>query len=281
MNRYLLMLLCYFIILSQNEMGNGKKAFEEKKYEKAIKLFKAVLDDDDENKEAWFYLGKSYYFIKDYEEAVDSFDEAIDDKTTHIDYLKWYAKANQNYVNEASFFSKMSIAKSIVSTYRRILKIDPNQMDTEIELVGFLLNAPAIAGGDVEEAFKRLKRLKGKAPFQANRLLFKYYMKEGKISEAENCLKEIEQAKDKVGNYYTVYNDLGYYYLSKKNPQKAVQAFLKQAKLASNSANSYDSLGDGYKALGDIPKAKEAYKKAIKLNPNFEASIKNLKDLEK
>ncbi len=49
--------------------------------------------------------------------------------------------------------------------------------------------------------------------------------------------------------------------------EKAIEYFLKNVKNDPTNANSYDSLGDGYKAKGDKANAIKNYKKALSLNP--------------
>ena len=44
--------------------------------------------------------------------------------------------------------------------------------------------------------------------------------------------------------------------------------------------NSYDSLGDGYRKAGKLQLALEQYKKAVEIDPEFEASINNIEELE-
>ena len=57
--------------------------------------------------------------------------------------------------------------------------------------------------------------------------------------------------------------------------------FKRQVKLAPNEANPYDSLGDGYRAVGKIPEAIDQYKRAVEIDPTMESSKKNLKELQK
>lgn len=56
-------------------------------------------------------------------------------------------------------------------------------------------------------------------------------------------------------------------YLSQEDAQKAIDLFEIMVALYPNSANAYDSLGEAYLAEGNKQKAKENYKKTLKLNP--------------
>jgi uncharacterized protein len=81
-------------------------------------------------------------------------------------------------------------------------------------------------------------------------------------------------------------NSLGYGFLTENMVDAAVKAFETNAKNYPNSANVFDSLGDGYKAAGKTEKAKESYRKAIALaektgDPVLQTSSSKLIALEK
>lgn len=76
-------------------------------------------------------------------------------------------------------------------------------------------------------------------------------------------------------------NRLGYFYLRQEDPTMAVQAFEYNVKQHAKSANVYDSLGDGYKAGGNLKKALRNYRKAVKLgeksgHPSLEVFRQNV-----
>ncbi len=60
----------------------------------------------------------------------------------------------------------------------------------------------------------------------------------------------------------------------------AIETFKKQVKINPESANSYDSLGDGYKAAGRKEEAIAQCKKALEIDPDFSASVDNLEELQ-
>jgi hypothetical protein len=62
-------------------------------------------------------------------------------------------------------------------------------------------------------------------------------------------------------------NTLGYKLLSEKNFDGAVRVFEVNAHEHPNSANAYDSLGEGYADAGDTQHALQAYRKSVELNP--------------
>ena len=76
-------------------------------------------------------------------------------------------------------------------------------------------------------------------------------------------------------------NGLGYMMLQNKETKKAVVYFKQNAENNPENANCYDSLGEGYMALGQNDKAIESFKKSLSLNPAPLLKANSLKNLEK
>jgi len=89
----------------------------------------------------------------------------------------------------------------------------------------------------------------------------------------------------KEGNYTirssNMLNMIGYTLIREDLPKIAIQIFELNTRLYPKEANPYDSLAEAYMISGDIPKSKENYQKALKLDPNYENSQRMLKKLEK
>jgi tetratricopeptide (TPR) repeat protein len=75
------------------------------------------------------------------------------------------------------------------------------------------------------------------------------------------------------------FNNLGYE-LIKKFPKDAVECFKLNVKLYPNSWNVYDSLGEGYMALGENDAALLNYEKSVQLNPDNKNGLEMIKKLK-
>lgn len=74
-------------------------------------------------------------------------------------------------------------------------------------------------------------------------------------------------------------NRLGYNLLQSKRAADAVEVFKLNVIANPRSANAYDSLGDGYAALGNRDEAIKNYEKALSIDPNFTSSAESLAKL--
>ncbi len=75
-------------------------------------------------------------------------------------------------------------------------------------------------------------------------------------------------------------NSLGYEYIRRwESPETAIELFLFNTEAHPESWNTWDSLGEGYVALGETLKAIEMYEKALELNPQSTAATEALERL--
>ena len=76
-----------------------------------------------------------------------------------------------------------------------------------------------------------------------------------------------------------VLNRFGYTLLGQKRNTDALEVFKLNAESYPNSANVYDSLGDGYQAVGNKDEAIKSYEKALAIDPNYASSLEQVKKL--
>ena len=116
--------------------------------------------------------------------------------------------------------------------------------------------------------------------------LFAETMRSAARTGEENAWKAFQGfAADPMHRYMTgeerTINRLGYAFLQEKDPSSAVVLFKVNTRAYPDSANAWDSLGDGYEAANDIRDARMAYERSVELNPNNEHAKSELVKLSK
>ena len=76
-------------------------------------------------------------------------------------------------------------------------------------------------------------------------------------------------------------NSLGYQFLGRDLVDQAIAVSRVNTEVFPQSANVWDSLGDGYRAAGNREAAIESYEKALAINPSFAASRQNLEAMRR
>lgn len=92
------------------------------------------------------------------------------------------------------------------------------------------------------------------------------------------------KAKDSKWNFEDTLNNIGYILMRNSRFNEAVKVFALNAKENPQSANAFDSLGEGYFSIKNYTLALENYKKSLALNPkntNAENMVNKIQDLMK
>ncbi|MBP2615413.1 serine hydrolase domain-containing protein [Chryseobacterium jejuense] len=88
------------------------------------------------------------------------------------------------------------------------------------------------------------------------------------------------KAKNPKWNFENTLNDIGYILLRNSRTDEAVKVFAINVKENPQSANSFDSLGEGYFSAKNYALALENYKKSLALNPENTNALKMINKIE-
>lgn len=97
------------------------------------------------------------------------------------------------------------------------------------------------------------------------------------------AMQTVSTAKDQTGAARAAeasLNDLGYRLLNRNRYAEAITVFTFNAESFPGSANVFDSLAEAYRKSGNKAAAKENYKKALAVDPEFQSAKDALRELE-
>ncbi|HCY76399.1 MAG TPA: hypothetical protein DHV28_10800 [Ignavibacteriales bacterium] len=112
---------------NRSTLNNGVDKYEEKKYTDAELDFRKIVENSPESFEAKFNLGDSYYKQGKYDDAIKSFNGALE--SAGNDDLR--AKIYHNIGNS---LLKSNKVQESVEAYKNALKFNPNDQDTKYNL---------------------------------------------------------------------------------------------------------------------------------------------------
>lgn len=97
------------------------------------------------------------------------------------------------------------------------------------------------------------------------------------VDRHDDARQSFAKAVELESDLYAAHAALGFSYLfnEPRSPEKAVTYMEKCVELSPGEAKAHEALGDGYRALGDLVGAREAYSKALELDPKL--SVASLK----
>jgi tetratricopeptide (TPR) repeat protein len=99
----------------------------------------------------------------------------------------------------------------------------------------------------------------------------------------ENALEVLGEAKKKDAKFQLLEDDLnewGYRLLDHGQTKEAIEIFKLNVNLYPESANAYDSLAEGYEAIGDRASTIKNYKRSLEMNPQNSHAVVHIRKLE-
>ena len=268
-----------FLTAGEN-LTKGIQLFNDGKYEDAKSIFHKELEEDGDNAEANFYLGRIFLRQNDEDKAEDYLEEAVELNDNNADYHFWLGNAYGMKAQNANIFKQAWLARKVIKEFERTVKIDSTHLAGHIGCANFYLQAPSIMGGGLDKARESAEKIAKLDTVQWVLLKARIFAKDDKPEQAIQLFDEFDKNFDKEKHRYTFYNTYGYFLLGEKKIDKAIEMFIKQVELAPDRPNPYDSLGDGLRAAGRLEEALIQYKKASELNPEAETYLKHIKEVE-
>ncbi len=197
----------------------------------------------------------------------------------HLDKAKLYLDKN-DWAKALAEFKKVLDYTENAEVYYNVGYIKTSQGNYEEALIAFrkatqINNAFAKAYRGMGEAYKKLGRTT-----EAEESLQKaaeIYMNKQMDENAEQVLNEILKINPNTVN---VFNSLGILYRKQGRCQDALMQYKRAQKVDPNEEKILYNIGRCYVEMKDLEKAKEAFAKAVELNPDFEEANQILKALE-
>jgi len=268
---------------------------------KAIEVAEETLDRNENNIDAMFYLGGAYGNLGRYYIMEKSFLKAYWYGRKGKIYLKDVIEINPKYYEAYAglgiYHYYAAELPKIIKIFSFILGIEgdkelglkelksavANAKYTKSEAKFFLASIYSDIEKDYQKALTVMEELHQRYPNNST-IIMVLGKCNWELEKYEPAIKYFREMIDKYPDddrMKDFYNAYGYKLVKINHFDEAIRVFKKQVELFPNEANSYDSLGDGYKSTGKIDLAAEQYKKALKIDPNYEASRKKLEEIKR
>ena len=307
----ILLLLCFILLHVSVAFGQAvsfdeaRQVFENKQYEQAEALFKAVHGKEKDGQSA-YYLGRIALVREQYADAITWMEKAVDKDPANATY---HARLSESYfmrISEVGMLKKGGLAKKGKKSAERAVELDPTHKGARVSLVYFYVEAPAIAGGSAEKAYHHADILMRHHPCSGRMMQAMVHAKEEDYSRADEAYQElIDTCKEEENALLQA----GMYYQGRAQYDKAFEAFFDATEQDSGALNAHYQVGrtailaeerlqEGEKAFmyvlehiedknvssrasvwwrlgmvhelaGEIDKARNAYEQSLSIQPGF------------
>ena len=291
--------------------------FESGNYLVAIKTLQAATLQNSLSAEAFFWLGRSYYELRDFDNAIAHAEKAVSLDAQNSVYHQWLGRAYGGKADrERSFFLAKKVKKELVEAVR----LNPSNIDARLDLEDFCISAPWIVGGNKDEARDQVEAIaaldaiegfvaRGKFELEAmkrpdmaesefrkildakaNRIepyleAVAFFEKQNKLADMEAALEAARQVSEhdpRVAYFQAVQ-----WVLSGTEPLHA-EEYLKSYLASTPERSDWPShaaarewLGRLYESQGKRTEAVEQYRASLQLEPGRKGVMGRLQKLEK
>jgi tetratricopeptide (TPR) repeat protein len=293
----------------------AQRQFNSGNYTAAIKTLQSVPQVST-NSEAQYWLGRSYYELHDYDNAIAAAEKAVELDPKNSLYHEWLGRI---YGGKADRDRSFSYARKVKKEFEEAVRLNPSNIDARRDLEQYCMEAPWVVGGSKDEARDQVTAIEAIDPLEGHLARAAYDLDAKKPELAEKEYREVLAAKPKrIESYFDVItffihqnkpadveaaiqaaaqvspNDprLGYYrgvsrVLSGTDLPRG-EEYLKSYLASTPDRSDWPShagarewLGRLYEAEGKRAEAAEQYRAALQLDPGRKEAKSRLEKLEK
>lgn len=311
-------ILVFVTALKAATLEEGRKLFEAGKYAEAKAVLEEVAKADLLDHESNFILAKIYYEERNWDKAIEYGEIAVELGGFKLEYQLGLGYAYVAKALTSDQATALIAGKKAKHRFERAVEIDSTNLSALWSLFEYVLEAPDIAGGDMEKARELAGSIYSKDRLVGAQAWGEFWQGEGTLDSAEKYLREavaldtsstsdtkyalayLLQSNGKYDEAVKIFEEImaknpqdihafyqigKTYLLAKTNLDKAEACFKKYLEIvpvenAGSRAATYWRLAQVYDLQGKRESALAELQKAIELDPKNLAFKRTLKEFE-
>jgi tetratricopeptide (TPR) repeat protein len=245
----------------------GARLFERQRYEEAEKVLKKSVAANAADAAGQYYLGRTYFMLCDYEQAITHLERAVNLDKNQSDYYFWLGRAYGEKAQRSGVFKKAGLAKKIRAAFEQAVALDSKHVEARAGLGNFYAQAPRFMGGGIDKATEQAKALAALNPLKGGLLNARILEEQKKRDRAEATYRELEVRYGNSPGAFDLYGEYGKFLLRQGRVDDAIGKLEKQVVLKSGNISAHFNLAAAYRAAGRSQEATNEYARAAKINP--------------
>lgn len=297
-------------------LQSAQHQFNAGNYSSAISTLLSAVSQNPSSGEAYYWLGRSYYEVRDYDSAVTQAEKSVALDPKNSLYHQWLGRI---YGGKADRDRSFFLAKKVKKEFETAVALNASNLEARRDLEEYCLDAPWIVGGSRDEARQQMDAIAAADPV-AGYLARAVFDRADKNTAAVE--KDFQQVLDAKPSRVEPYLEVADYYAGQSNPAQ-VQIAVHAASLVNSKdprlsfyegmqrvlagsdfnnaeidlksylsatpdrsdwpshAEAREWLGRLYEAEGKRADAAEQYRAALRLDPGRKDAQARLAQLEK
>lgn len=242
----------------------AQRQFNAGNYAAAIATLQPAVTQNPPSADAYYWLGRSYYEIRDFDNAVSQAEKSVSLDPKNSLYHQWLGRA---YGEKADRDRSFSLARKVKREFQEAVRLNPSNIEARRDLEEYCLDAPWIAGGSKDEALDQVNAIAALDPVQGH-LARAVYARQAlkKPDEAENEVREVLSAKPKLTDPY--FEVAGFFQVQNK-PSDMTTAIQAAAQVSPNDPRlAYFRGVAAVLAVANLPGAEQDLKSYLASTPD-------------
>lgn len=257
--------------------------FTSKNYTELQTVAQKALAAEPANAEAHFYLGVSYFYQRQSDQAVPHLEKAVEYAPANSEYRRALGDAYGLLALRGSKLAAFGRARKCKAAYEKAIELDPKNVQARISLGMYYMQAPGIVGGSRKKAYEQLEEIEKLDPQIGWNMRVIAYFSEKKYQDIRMMLDE--RAAKMPNDYFILYQYGCLSAATGENVDDGIAKLLRCLEIKPASGmpgHAYVQLelGKNYERKGDKPAARAAYEAALSRAPHMKDASRALEKLK-
>jgi tetratricopeptide (TPR) repeat protein len=174
-------------------LQTAQRQFNAGNYSAAITTLQSAITQNSSSGEAYYWLGRTYYEIRDYDNAIAAGEKSIALEPKNSVYHQWLGRI---YGGKADRDRSFSYARKVKKEFEAAVELNPDNIEARRDLEEYDLQAPWVVGGNKDEGKAQVDAIAQRDPVAGHLARGVYDMDGAKKPDlAEKEYREVLAAK--------------------------------------------------------------------------------------
>ena len=234
-NLLFIFLFIPFLAMAQTPFDEAEQLFKQENFRSAKPLFEKYLSAHPDDKKTKEYLGDIAGYDKDWDTAIDFYEELVDEDDKSANYHFKYGGALGMKALSINRIRAATYIGDIKEHFETAAKLDLQHIEVRWALVEFYIQLPGIIGGSEKKAIKYANQLLKISPVDG-------YLANGYIAEYSDRPDDAETFYKKaidIGGSPHTYEKLSEHYEKNNKPEKAIETASQSLQIHKRNSLNY------------------------------------------
>ena len=173
-------------------LETAQHQFNSGNYGIAVVTLRSAVLQNPSTPEAYYWLGRSYYEMRDPDNAIVQLEKAVALESRNSLYHQWLGRA---YGAKADRDKSFFLAKKVKKEFEEAVRLNQSSIAARRDLESYCISAPWIVGGSKDEAREQVEAIAQLDPIEGHLARGALYQEGKKLELAEDEYRQVLAAK--------------------------------------------------------------------------------------